>query len=89
MQTYGMDFKSALNYVQQRRFCVQPNDGFEQQLKEFEPIYRALLENQTAARPDQTNKRDRDEDSDIDDGDIDVGVKLRVKDNVDIAMEQH
>ena len=23
MQTYGLDFKSALNYVQQRRFCVQ------------------------------------------------------------------
>merc|ERR1712025_1163496 len=49
MQTYGMDFKSALNYVQQRRFCVQPNDGFEQQLKEFEPIYRALIENREHA----------------------------------------
>ena len=26
------------------RFCVQPNDGFEQQLREFEAIYRARVE---------------------------------------------
>ena len=84
MQTYGMDFKSALNYVQQRRFCVQPNDGFEQQLKEFEPIYRALIENREAHRSQSQNdfcrpKRSRDEDSD-DDGDTEVGVKYRVQD---------
>ena len=84
MQTYGMDFKSALNYVQQRRFCVQPNDGFEQQLKEFEPIYRALIENREARRSQSQNdfcrpKRGRDEDSD-DDGDTEVGVKYRVQD---------
>ena len=82
MQTYGMDFKSALNYVQQRRFCVQPNDGFEQQLKEFEPIYRALIENREARRSQDyfsRPKRSRDEDSD-DDGDTEVGVKYRVQD---------
>lgn len=44
METYGLSFKAALDHVQQRRFCVQPNDGFEQQLKEFEPIYRARVE---------------------------------------------
>lgn len=27
--------------VQQRRFCINPNDGFMAQLSEFEPIYRA------------------------------------------------
>jgi len=82
MQTFGLDFKSALNYVQQRRFCVQPNDGFEQQLKEFEPIYRALIENRQEARSQEStcSKRSRDEDSD-DDGDIDVGVKYRVQDH--------
>jgi serine/threonine/tyrosine-interacting protein len=41
MKTYCLDFKAALGHVQQKRFCVQPNDGFEQQLREFEPIYRA------------------------------------------------
>jgi len=41
METFSTDFKTALNHVQERRFCVQPNDGFEQQLKEFEFIYTA------------------------------------------------
>ena len=41
MATYCLDFKAALTHVQQRRFCVQPNDGFELQLREFEYIYKA------------------------------------------------
>ena len=88
MQTYGLDFKAALNHVQQRRFCVQPNDGFEQQLKEFEPIYRAATENRLH-NSDNSNtgggvtKRGRDDlesDDDIE-GDSEVGVKFRVRDN--------
>jgi len=90
MQTYGMDFRSALHYVQQRRFCVQPNDGFEQQLKEFEPIYRALIENRNEPEVRQSNvsiKRDREDESDDEDSE-DLSVKYRVKDNrTDVTME--
>ena len=89
MQTYGMDFRSALHYVQQRRFCVQPNDGFEQQLKEFEPIYRALIEHQTEQEVNHSvvSKRDREDDSDDEESE-DLSVKYRVKDNrTDVTME--
>ena len=92
MQTYGLDFKTALNHVQQRRFCVQPNDGFEQQLKEFEPIYRAVTEHRLQGE-DHINggvtKRGRDEESDDDlEGDIEVGVKFRVRENYNRAAEE-
>lgn len=80
MQTFGLNFKTALNHVQQRRFCVQPNDGFEQQLKEFEPIYRAITEN-TMTENSSVSKRSRDEESDDDlEGSCEVGVKFRVQD---------
>ena len=85
MQKYGLDFKKALNHVQSRRFCVQPNDGFEQQLREFEPIYRALVENSTV-EDRSGNKRGRDE-SDSE-GEIDIGVKCRYKDSVEMMEEE-
>ena len=38
------------------RFCVQPNDGFEQQLREFEAIYKASVEvTITMRNENQTN----------------------------------
>jgi len=27
--------------VQQKRFCINPNEGFMSQLREYEPIYQA------------------------------------------------
>jgi len=83
METYGIDFKAALNHVQQRRFCVQPNDGFEQQLREFEPIYRARVEMSGKEGERGGGKREREEGSDseeeMDGGES--GVKCRVQDN--------
>ena len=82
MQTYGIDFKAALNHVQQRRFCVQPNDGFEQQLREYEPIYRAMREAGAGMRTGagaECGKRER-EDSSDEEGHEDIGVKCRVRD---------
>lgn len=82
MQTYGTDFKAALNHVQQRRFCVQPNDGFEQQLREYEPIYRAMIEGGAGMRRGagaEFGKRER-EDSSDEEGHEDIGVKCRVRD---------
>ncbi|XP_069117972.1 serine/threonine/tyrosine-interacting protein-like isoform X1 [Argopecten irradians] len=43
METYGLSFRNAFVFVQQRRFCINPNEGFVQQLTEYEPIYRAKL----------------------------------------------
>uniref|UniRef100_A0A8W8IE04 Tyrosine-protein phosphatase domain-containing protein n=1 Tax=Magallana gigas TaxID=29159 RepID=A0A8W8IE04_MAGGI len=39
----GMSRRDAFVYVQQKRFCIHPNEGFVQQLHEYEPMYRAKL----------------------------------------------
>uniref|UniRef100_H2Z832 Tyrosine-protein phosphatase domain-containing protein n=1 Tax=Ciona savignyi TaxID=51511 RepID=H2Z832_CIOSA len=41
MQKFGMPSDEAYMYVRDRRFCINPNAGFLQQLKEYEPIYQA------------------------------------------------
>jgi len=84
METYCMDFKSALNHVQQKRFCVQPNDGFEQQLREFEAIYRARVEVVPRAGSGHLQKRGREEE---DADEENEGVKSRVVDNRADSME--
>lgn len=33
MESQGLDFATALNHVQARRFCMNMNDGFKMQLK--------------------------------------------------------
>jgi len=75
METYGIDFKTALSQVQEKRFCVQPNDGFEQQLIEFEPIYRARVEVKSRK---EVEKRSRDIDDDDGVPEDQEGVKTRV-----------
>jgi len=41
MEKYKLSYENAFKLVQQRRFCINPNEGFVQQLKEYEPIYQA------------------------------------------------
>ncbi|XP_076048617.1 serine/threonine/tyrosine-interacting protein-like [Oratosquilla oratoria] len=41
MEKKSMTFKEAFEYVQIRRYCINPNDGFKQQLLEYEMIYKA------------------------------------------------
>ena len=55
--------RTALHHVQQRRFCIQPNDAFEAQLQEYEPIYQArvAMAQFGPARVDQVGKREREE----------------------------
>ena len=36
-------FRDAFAYVQERRFCINPNAGFVHQLQEYEAIYLAKL----------------------------------------------
>ncbi|KAL4237533.1 hypothetical protein ACF0H5_002247 [Mactra antiquata] len=60
MEKYGLTYKNAFNYVQQKRFCITPNEGFMQQLIEFEAIYMARKHMQIMEQSDNTgthNKR--------------------------------
>jgi len=41
MEQYGVSYKQAFQYVQHKRFCINPNVHFENQLIEYEPIFRA------------------------------------------------
>jgi len=41
MQHFRLSWEDALQYVQNRRYCISPNGGFLTQLKEWESIYRA------------------------------------------------
>ncbi|KAG8226267.1 hypothetical protein J437_LFUL004824 [Ladona fulva] len=63
MEKYGLTYETAFAYVQQRRFCINPNEGFRQQLKEYEPIYRAqkTLQNGQSSKEKGRHKRRIDE----------------------------
>lgn len=41
MQKYNLTADDAINHVQLRRFCVCMNEGFKNQLQEYEHIYKA------------------------------------------------
>uniref|UniRef100_A0A4W3IX57 Serine/threonine/tyrosine interacting protein n=1 Tax=Callorhinchus milii TaxID=7868 RepID=A0A4W3IX57_CALMI len=43
METFGLKYRDAFTYVQERRFCINPNAGFVHQLQEYEAIYLAKL----------------------------------------------
>uniref|UniRef100_A0A224XPM7 Putative dual specificity phosphatase n=1 Tax=Panstrongylus lignarius TaxID=156445 RepID=A0A224XPM7_9HEMI len=63
MEKYGLSIKDAYDLVQQRRFCINPNDGFMAQLREFEPIYKAqrILQHGQTSADTVRNKRACDE----------------------------
>lgn len=44
MESYGLTYLKAYQHVQQKRFCINPNEGFVRQLIEYEPIYMAKLQ---------------------------------------------
>lgn len=59
MEKYGLTYKEAFSLVQQKRFCINLNEGFAQQLKEYEPIYRAKRTLQNGQTSQQTGKLKR------------------------------
>lgn len=68
MEKYGLTYKRAFLLVQRKRFCINPNEGFAQQLKEYEPIYQAKRVLQNGQTSQQTGKLKRHfEDVDNDD----------------------
>ncbi|XP_014225874.1 serine/threonine/tyrosine-interacting protein-like [Trichogramma pretiosum] len=43
METYQLTYDETIKKMQLIRYCINPNDGFVWQLKEYELIYRAAL----------------------------------------------
>ncbi|XP_032772726.1 serine/threonine/tyrosine-interacting protein-like [Rattus rattus] len=43
MEAFGMKYRDAFAYVQERKFCINPDAGFVHQLQEYEAIYLAKL----------------------------------------------
>lgn len=44
MATYGLPYTKAFLFVQEKRYCINPNEGFARQLMEYEPIYLAAAQ---------------------------------------------
>ncbi|CAO3569325.1 unnamed protein product [Mortierella alpina] len=42
MEATGLDYEMVYRYVQNKRFCMNPNPGFRHQLEEYGPIYTAI-----------------------------------------------
>ncbi|KAK3812073.1 MAG: Serine/threonine/tyrosine-interacting protein [Benniella sp.] len=42
MEATGMDYEVVYRFVQNKRFCMNPNPGFKHQLEEYGPIYTAI-----------------------------------------------
>ncbi|XP_033638874.1 serine/threonine/tyrosine-interacting protein-like [Asterias rubens] len=64
METFGLSFKDAVRYVQQKRFCISPNEGFMRQLAEYEPIFTARLQIPLQDRPQTSGMKRTHEDVD-------------------------
>ncbi|KAL7304578.1 hypothetical protein TKK_0003360 [Trichogramma kaykai] len=56
METFELTYEESIRKMQLIRYCINPNDGFVWQLKEYELIYRAALGCQPGNRHN-SNKR--------------------------------
>jgi len=73
MQHLKISSEDALHLVQNRRYCISPNGGFLTQIKEYEPIYRAIQEAQRfgfSSNVSTARRKRADDDSDDDDEDV-------------------
>lgn len=57
MKYYAMSFRSALQFVQSKRTIVCPNEGFQQQLIEFEKTRRIAKDSRMSSSGTQQDKR--------------------------------
>lgn len=51
-------YRQAFSFVQGKRFCINPNEGFIAQLMEYEPIYKAQVM-QYSDSQSQSNPRNK------------------------------
>ncbi|CAG5115790.1 unnamed protein product, partial [Candidula unifasciata] len=63
METYSLSYREAVASVRNKRFCISLNDGFLNQLAEYEHIYKAqILSDTSEAASQNLLKRKRLED---------------------------
>jgi len=66
METKNISYEEAFRLVKSKRFCIKPNMGFELQLKEYEPIFKARNYSQSESSSKKNNRRRNDSDDDED-----------------------
>ncbi|CAE6412233.1 unnamed protein product [Rhizoctonia solani] len=72
MERFQLAWDDALQMVQNKRYCISPNNGFITQIKEYESIYKAQRTVQSApgaARPAQTRRKREDDDDEAEESD--------------------
>ncbi|KAG0349386.1 hypothetical protein BG004_007013 [Podila humilis] len=67
MEATGLDYEVVYRYVQNKRFCMNPNPGFRHQLEEYGPIYTAI---QSVGSQPQENRSSTRRSAPEDDDDI-------------------
>lgn len=55
MEKYGCTYREAFMRVHQKRFCVNPNEGFAHQLVEYELMYKSRLQIESMPSTSNTN----------------------------------
>ncbi|CAE6419749.1 unnamed protein product [Rhizoctonia solani] len=73
MERFQLAWDDALQMVQNKRYCISPNNGFITQIKEYESIYkaqRAIQSAPDAARPAQTRRKREDDDEEAEGSDV-------------------
>ncbi|KAF8685687.1 Dual specificity phosphatase, catalytic domain [Rhizoctonia solani] len=72
MERFQLAWDDALQMVQNRRYCISPNNGFITQIKEYESIYkaqRAIQSAPDASRPAPTRRKREDDDEEAEESD--------------------
>ncbi|ORZ39470.1 protein-tyrosine phosphatase-like protein [Catenaria anguillulae PL171] len=74
MAKYALNLSTTMQYVQTRRYCVFPSDGFRYQLMEYEPI---LMAQQASIQGSTAPEKKRVVDSVADSGNASTGFSDR------------
>ena len=78
---YGISAAHARYYVQQKRFSVCPNETFMAQLREYEPIYKAMQMVPPRPLPPLANKRQYEDVGDHEESDPDGQGQFKIPHN--------
>ncbi|KAF8319045.1 phosphatases II [Clavulina sp. PMI_390] len=91
MQHFKLPWDDALQYVQNRRYCISPNGGFLTQLKEWESIYRASQAVSGAPVQERSRRKREEEDDELGTDRAPMETKKRTirpdDDDEDVEME--
>ncbi|KAI8338732.1 phosphatases II [Chlamydoabsidia padenii] len=88
METFNISFRDAYQFVQARRLCINPNEAFKTQLKEYEPIYMAAnSQRQLGASSVNQRSNKRTQLTDENDNDMGRGMDLKRRDYSSSAMD--